>query len=288
MRFSKTELKVLLQISLGKRQVSEVAEALDKDPSQIYRIIKNLEKKGYAELNKGIILPSENTHVNLLLQEISRRPNIINNLSGSGMKLFTTLLEPKSVSEIIKETGIKRSTIFYKLKEATKNSFINTVEEKYFFNEKIWPKVREFLVELKKHEETTDKRIPGGAVIYFKNKDEIIFSTKIECDAALTGFSAYENFGIKLLTVDYTYYLPKKTLTKNEVFLHSLYRAEKERDTRDFILIALFYLKHKNELADIKHEIIYNINKVLQGEKIKYYPSIAEIKDRADVYDIKI
>ena len=192
------------------------------------------------------------------------------------------------VSEIIKETGIKRSTIFYKLKEATKNSFINTTEEKYFFNEKIWPKVREFLIELKKHEETTDKRIPAGAVIYFKNKDEIVFSTKIECDAALTGFSAYENFGIKLLTVDYTYYLPKKTLTKKEVFLHSLYRAEKEGDARDYTLTALFYLKHKNDLIEIKHEIIDNINKVLQGEKIKYYPSLAEIKDRADVYDIKI
>ena len=288
MRFSKTELKVLLQVALGKRQVSEVAVALDKDPSQVYRIIKSLEKKGYAELDKGIIIPSENTHVNLLLQEISRHPNIINNLSGSGMNLFTTLLEPKSISEIIKETEIKRSTIFYKLKEATKNSFINAIEGKYFFNEKIWPKVMEFLVEFKKHEETTDKRIPAGAAIYFKNKDEIVFSTKIECDAALTGFSAYENFGIKLLTVDYTYYLPKKTLTKKEVFLHSLYRAEKEGDTRDFILIALFYLKHKNELTEIKHEIIDNINKVLQGEKIKYYPSLAEIKDRADVYDIKI
>ena len=288
MRFSKTELKVLLQVALGKKQVSEVALALNKDPSQIYRILKSLEKEGYAELDKGIILPSENTHVNLLLQEVSRRPNIINNLSGSGIKLFIAILEPKLVSEIIKETGIKRSTIFYKLKEATKNSFINTTEEKYFFNEKIWPKVREFLIELKKHEETTDKRIPAGAVIYFKNKDEIVFSTKIECDAALTGFSAYENFGIKLLTVDYTYYLPKKTLTKKEVFLHSLYRAEKEGDARDYTLIALFYLKHKNDLIEIKHEIIDNINKVLQGEKIKYYPSLAEIKDRADVYDIKI
>ena len=288
MWFSKTELKVLWQIAIGKKLVSEVALALNKDPSQIYRILKSLEKKGYAKLEKGIIFSSENTHVNILLQELSRRPNIVNNLSGCGIKLFTSLLEPKSISQIILETGIKRSTVFYKLKEAAKNSFINTNGKKYFFNEAIWPRVKEFLLELKKYEETSDKRIPPGAVIYFKNEDEIVFSTKIECCAQLTGFSAYEQFGIKLLTIDYTYYLPKKKLSKQEVFLHSLYRAEKEGDARDLILIALFYLKHKRYLKNIKHEIIDNIIKVLDGENVKYYPTLAEIKDRAEVYGIKV
>src|SRR3989338_8423788 len=205
MRFSKTELKVLWQAAMGKRQVSEIALALNKDKSKIYRILKSLEKKGFAALGNGIIALSENTGVNILLQELSRRPNIIDNLSGCGIKLFTAILEPKSVYQIIKETGIKRSTVFHKLKEAARNSFVNTSEKKYFFNEKIWPKVKEFLIELKKYEETADRRVPPGAVIYHRNKNEIVFSTKIECDAALTGFSAYRRFSIKLLPVDYNY-----------------------------------------------------------------------------------
>jgi len=288
MRFSKTELKVLGQLALGKRRISEIALALKKDSSQIYRILKSLDGKGYARLEKSLIVPSENTHVNILLQEISRRQNIVNNLSGCGINLFTTILEPKTVTQIINEAGIKRSTVFYKLKEAAKNSFINTSGDKYFFNNKIWPKVGEFLIELKKHEGSADKRVPPGAVIYHKNEDEIIFSTRIEWDAALTGFSAYEKFGIKLLTVDYNYYLPKKALSKKEVFLHSLFRAEKEGDAKDFAFIALFYFKHKKDLKGIRHEIVDNINKIVKGEIIKYYPSLAEIKDRADVYDIKI
>ncbi|MBI4440011.1 hypothetical protein HY638_03490 [Candidatus Woesearchaeota archaeon] len=286
MRFSKTELRVLWQTAIGKRQVSQIALALNKDQSQIYRIIKTLEKKGFATLEKGIITPLENTHVSILLQELSRRPNIADNLSGCGIKLFTAILEPKSVFQITKETGIKRSTVFYKLKEAARNSFINVSEKRYFLNGKIWPKVKEFLIESKKYGETNDKRIPPGAVIYYKNEKEVVFSTKTECDASLTGFSAYEQFGIKLLPVDYMYYLPKRTLTKQEVFLHSLYRAEKEGDARDFILIALFYLKHKKEFKGVRHGIIDNINKVLQGEKVMYYPTLAEIKERAEVYDI--
>ncbi|NQV09255.1 hypothetical protein HQ529_05370 [Candidatus Woesearchaeota archaeon] len=288
MRFSKTELRVLEQIALGKRQVLEVATALNKDKSQIYRIIRNLQKKGFAELKNKEIKPSQATHIQLLLQELGRQSSFIDHLVGCGITFYTFILEPKTIDEIIKETGIKRSTIFYKIKKALRNSFIRPIENKYQFNGMFWPKIGEFLVELKKYEETNDKRIPPGAVIYYKTKDKIVFSTKAEYDATLTGFSAYDQFGIKLLTIDYTYYLPKKKLTKQEVFLHSIYRAKKDGGIRNLILVALFYLKYKKDLTKIKYEIIDNLNKVLHGEKVKNYPSLSEIKDRAEVYDIKI
>jgi len=288
MRLSKTELKVILKLASGEKTVSEIALSLNKNVSQIYRILKKLEDKGFARLERGEILPSENTHANILLQELSRNPNIITNLSGCGIQLFTAILEPKKVSEIIKETGIKRSTVFYKLQEATNSSLVNSNEGKYFFNEEIWPKIKEFLAELERYEENIDKRIPSGASIYFKNDEKIVFSTKSECDATLTGFSAYKDFGIKIYTTDNNYCLPKRNLTKQEVFLHSIYRAEKEGDARDYTLIALFYVKYKNALAKIKNDIISNIDKVLHGEKIKHYPSLAEMREKADVYNIKI
>ena len=288
MRFSKTELKVLEQVALGKRHVMEVATDLKKDKSQIYRTINNLKKKGFAELKEKVIVPSKATHVQILLQELARQPSFINHLLGCGIKFYTFILEPKTVGEIITSTGIKRSTIFYKLKKAMRNSFISKIGNKYQFNGKFWPKICEFLIELKKYEETNDKRTPPGAVIYYKSKDEIVFSTKAEADAELTGFSAYGLCGIKLFTVDNTYYLPKKKLTKKEVFLHSLYRAEKEKNIQNLILIALFYVKYKKNLTAIRHEIIDNLKKVIKGEKVRNYPSLPGIKDRADIYDIKI
>lgn len=288
MKFSKTELRVLEQVALGKKQVSEVAVALNKDKSQIYRIIRSLKKKGFAELKDKEIKPFQATHVQILLQELSRQPSFIDHLSGCGIAFYTFILEPKTVAEIIIGTDIKRSTIFYKLKKALRNSFIKTLGNKYQFNGKFWPKIKEFLIELKKYGETNDARIPPGSVIHYKYKDEIVFSSKAEFDATLTGFSAYGQFGIKLLTRDYSYHLPQKKLTKKDVFLHSLYRTEKERSIQNLILVALFYVKHKKELTKIKHEIIDNLNKVLKGEKVKNYPSLYEIKDRADVYEIEI
>ena len=164
MRFSKTELKLLEQVALGKTQVLEVAIALRKDKSQIYRIIKNLQEKGFAELKNKEIKPTQFTHVQLLLQELGRQPSFIDHLSGCGIKLYTFILEPKTIKEIINKTEIKRSTIFYKIKKALKNSFIKSVGNKYQFNGKFWYKIKEFLIELEKYERTNDKRIPPGEI----------------------------------------------------------------------------------------------------------------------------
>ena len=288
MRFSKTELKVLEQVALGKRQVLEIAIALNKDKSQVYRVIKTLEQKGFLNLKNKEIHPSESTHVQLLLQQLSRQSSFIEDISGCGLKLYLFILKPKSIEEIIKATGIKPSTIFYKIKIGRRKSFVKTVENKYLFNSKFWKGLNEFFIELKKYEETYDKRIPPGSVIYYKTKEEIVFSTKVEYDAILTGFSAYESYGIKIYPIDNNYYLPRKKLSKKDVFIHSLYRCEKDKSIQLLIILTLFYVKYKKELLKMHHEILDNISSVLQGNKIEGYPTHAEIKDRADVYDIKL
>ncbi|MBN2422381.1 hypothetical protein JXB41_04075 [Candidatus Woesearchaeota archaeon] len=289
MRFSKTELQLLEQVALGKKQVLEIAQALNKDKSQIYRIIKSLEQKGFLSLKNKAIEPSELLHVQLLLRELSRQSSFIDDISGCGLTLYLYILDtPRSIEEITKATGIRPNTIFYKIRIARRKSFIKTIDGKYLFNGELWKGLKEFFAELKKYEKAYDKRIPPGSVIYYKTKEEIVFSTKAEYNAALTGFSAYGIYGIKIYPVDNNYYLPKKRLSKKEVFVHSLYRCEKEKTIQNLILLALFYVKYKKELSKIHHEILDNINKVIQNNKIEGYPTLSEIRDRAEMYDIKL
>ena len=94
--------------------------------------------------------------------------------------------------------------------------------------------------------------------------------------------------GIKLLLPLHYYYLPKKTLSVQEVFLHSLCIAQKEKDARSYIYIALFYLKHRAVLEHIEHPVLQQIKAVLIGERVVGYPTLVEIQDRADVYDIRL
>lgn len=287
MKLSKTELQMLAEIA-KKTKIISIAKALEKSKSQIYRTAKKLAKKGFISVNKGNCVPAKTTHVSLMIQLLGEYPSVIEPLSDSGIKILTALLNPKSIEEITQETGIKRAYVFRKIKQAKAISLVKTKNGKYFLNKKLWKKAEDFLKELKKHEETTDERIPSGSKIFFKNKKEIVFSSKEELDASLTAFSAYEIYGIKILTITNYYYLPKKKLNKRKIFTHSLYVAEKEFEIRHIIFIALFYTKHKKSLSRIKHPILENIKKIIKGQNILKYPSLEEIKDKAEVYNIRV
>jgi len=143
-------------------------------------------------------------------------------------------------------------------------------------------------LEYKKHEETTDPRVPTNSIIYHKNQNEIVFSNKTDLDAVLSGFSAYEKHGIKILLTTNYYYLPTKSLSKQEIFRHSLYITQKEKNIRNLTFICLFYLKNKNDLLSIKHPITDKIRQILKGKNIQNYPTLEEIKEKAEIYDIRI
>ncbi len=287
MQLSKTEILMLEQVAKGNKLIKTLALALNIKERRIYTISKNLAKKGLIERIKGAIKPKEALHINLFLQLLADFPNLAPVLSDSGIPIFTALLNPLTIEEISKETGFKKTIIYNKIQEANKRSIIKKIKSAFKLNKKIWAKLIDLLIELKKYELLTDERIPASSTIYYKKDKEIVFSSKEETDAVKTAFSAYEKYGIKILTVKNYYYLPKKELTKKDILKHSLYIIEKEKGIRNIIFVALFYAKYKKELK-IKHKILKNIDTILAKGKIKGYPSYQEIKDRSEVYKIKV
>lgn len=287
MQLSKTEILLLEQVAKGNKAVKSLALALKVKERRIYAIITKLVEKEFIRRINGDIEPKDTLHVKLFLQVLIDYPNVTPALSDSGLPILTSLLKSSSIDEITDETGFKKTAIYTKIGEARKRSILIKTHSTYRLNNKIWGKLIEFLKELNKYESITDTRIPASATIYYKKNNEIIFASKEETDAEKTAFSAYEKYGIKLLTIKNYYYLPKKTLTKEEVLRHSLYIVEKEKDIRNLIFIALFYAKFKSEFK-IKHEILMNISAVLAKGTVKGYPGYQEIKDRAEVYGIEV
>ena len=287
MELTKGEILVLEQVSKGNKSLKEIALALKKSKSQAYVYVKNLAGKSLIELINGDIEPKRMYHISLLLQVLSKIPNLMPILEGPGMPIFTAMLKPSTIEEISSETGYKKTAIYKRLQEARKRSLVRKKLTAFEINYKMWAGLKEMLEELKKYELKTDNRIPASAIIYYKKGDEVIFSSKEEVDAVKTAFSAYQDYGIGLLTITHFYCLPKKMLNKEDILKHSLYIAEKDMDTRYLIFIALFYAKYKKELK-IKHPILMNISAVLAGGDVKGYPTYQEIKDRAEVYKIRV
>jgi hypothetical protein len=289
MRLSQIELKTLEQIAQGNNGIKEIARNLNRDISRIYKTKQELIKKDLLQFSDGRLEPKRHTYIVLFLQLLSHYPNLIPLLSESGIPILSALLTYNTIAEIEEHTDVKKSMIYRKIQQAIRISVVIQADKKiYTLNEKVWKDLIIFLEEVKKHEETTDLRIPVNSTIYYKTSKEIIFSNKNKFQASLTGFSAYYQFNIKLLLPTNYYYLPEKTLTKEEVFTHSLYITQKETIIRNLTLIGLFYLKYRNELQEIRHPLIERIKLVLKGETIKGYPTVEEIVEKAEIYGIKL
>lgn len=288
MSLNKTELEVLTQTAEEKIYVKQIARTLNKSESQIYRTINSLVKKDILAKTKEGIVPIKNTHVSLLLQILNKHPQLTGILFDSAITILISLFSPKKVSEVAKETSLKEITIYKATEKFRRFSIVRKDKNRYFFNNLLWGDLKEFLKAYEQYNLTTDPRVPANSVIYYKNSSEIVYSNLGKQKAALTAFSAYEQYGIKLLTITNYYYLPAKKLFAKEIFIHSLYVVEKEKDVRNLTFIGLFYLKNKEKLRGIKHIILESLNQVLEGRKIDGYPTLNELKETAEVYDIQI
>jgi DNA-binding MarR family transcriptional regulator len=288
MELTTSELEALNSIAENNEKAANLAKALGKSKAQTYRIIKSLEKKDFIEFSKAKIHPKKQTHITLLLQILKNNEEMRKLLAYSGIKILEALLTPKAICQIIKETGLKKAEIYKKLNRAWLISAVRKNGRYYKINTLVWPKLEEFLTEFFKYEQTIDARIPAEALIYLKNNKEVLYSSINEQDAAKTSFSVFGEYGIKLLGNETFYYLPKRKLSKKEIFIHSLIICEKRKEVRFFIYSSLFYLKFKNELKRIKNPVLSNIKSILSGKSVDGYPSLYEIKEKAELYDIRI
>jgi hypothetical protein len=113
----------------------------------------------------------------------------------------------------------------------------------------------------------------------------VLFKSLRPQDATFTSLSAYEDYGIELFLRDNYYTLPKRELSIQEIFIHSLDSAW---ESSQKLFCVLFYLKNRDKLEGIDHPMMKDLKAVLQGEKIKGYPTLEDIEDRTDLYDIKL
>jgi DNA-binding HxlR family transcriptional regulator len=203
-------------------------------------------------------------------------------LADSGLILLQLLEQPKTLGELAQKAGISVQSAYRYLRHFANRGII---KNNYAINTELWPDALQFIAALKLHSGPAEFRIPASAKIYLLEPKKVIFSTDLPVVAELTSFSRYSEFGIHIIEAEKFYRLPKKKLTLRGVFLDSLDCAT---STRRRIICTLFYLKHKERLAGITHPELDNIRKTLKGKKIKGYPAIGEIKERAGLYDIKL
>lgn len=203
--------------------------------------------------------------------------------------LYSLDQKPKSVETLSRETGIPGKTVYYYLKDLIRLGIVRKTRTNrgylYAFNYLFWGALKDFVTSLQEHR--LRLLVPRDALVIKSYRDAILFKSIRSQDASRTSFSAYRDYGIDLSLMDNYYTLPKRELSIKEIFIHSLDSADVLQQR---LFCILFYLKNRDrlELESVDHPVIKDIQAVLHGKRIKGYPTLDEIRDRAELYDIEI
>jgi hypothetical protein len=292
MRFSQNDVRALTFIAGSEDPVnpSTLREEFGLRRETVSRLLTHLVEMGLVERSgrEAILAATLPAEAFKKLYYSHRASPLQKILSLRRVELLSRLDQtPKSLEALVKETGMPGDTLYGYLKGFLRLGVVSRSKSGkaycYSFNSKLWQELKDFVTALTEYQVLS--LVPREALPIKSYGNSVLFKSIRPQDATPTSFSAYEDYGIELGLRDNYYILPKRALSIQEVFIHSLDSAG-ELSQRLFCI--LFYLKNKDKLDAIDHPMMKDLNAVLQGERIRGYPTLEDIKDRTDLYDIKL
>jgi len=278
MRLNRNEINALLLITSSQSALRplDINAHLGLRRGSVSRIITQLRDKGLVDREDSEIVlaraPPADSFKRLYYAHRASPFQLL--LADGRIELLSRLDQStKSAKELHEETGIPLKTVYYYLHDLARLGVAVTTRKGkhslYSFNYVYWGALKDFVSALQEYDKS--RLVPREALIIKIYKDSVLFKSLRVQDATPTSFSAYT--------------LPKRELSIEEVFIHSLDSAE-GRSQRLFCI--LFYLRNRDKLQSVLHPMVKEIRAVLQGEKVKGYPSMEDIEDRAEMYGIEL
>ncbi|MCL1984141.1 MAG: hypothetical protein FWG58_01925 [Methanomassiliicoccaceae archaeon] len=287
--FSETELKILSDISRGNDTVPRLIENTGRSRAQIYKVLNSLRKKKTLRLDEGRIILENKTHISLLINVLRRLHRSYGTISNDGMDIIAELtVGPVSVKELTERTGINQRTVSRKISKMASMSMVRKNDGKYSLNQRAWPDLYELAASYHSYLKNNDPRAIQGSKIYYVSKELVVFSSDSEADYTKTAFSRYTELGIEIgLRTNY-YCDLKRDLSVPDVFLHSLHIISNNKDWWLMMMALIFYVKFRDELKGVDHKMKDEMDAVLTGSSVEGWVPINEMRERADMYGVRL
>ena len=286
--FSKTELKMLSDVGRGSDTIESLIGTSEISWSQVYKTVRSLKKKDVLRASEGKVFAENKTHVALLMNVLRSSHDSYHALSDRGLDILAELIVPHTMKELSETLEMHQTTVSRKLKDLRSLSMIGKENGKYFLNRKFWPELLELAESYSSYKKNIDLRAIPGSKIYHSSDDLVVFSNDSEAGYRKTAFSKYTEFGIKIREITYFYCDLDHEPSLSEVFLHSLYVISVDDDWSRKMIALIFYVKFKDELTGIEHEMKDEMDRVLSGSEVKGWVPLNEMRERADMYGVKL
>lgn len=254
MRLSKPMIQIFTNVARGVNTIEELAQSQNKSLNWISEVLQELTVEGFitkqanyfVKRSRKIIEIAGTIHAQKLKEIILHYNTILfeDILADSKILFLTAISQDWITLDIASQlSDVSIYTIQRYTRALQNRGIIIKKNSLYTINEKAWPGLKEFLTAYRNY-------MTINGVIKWKYQHEIIMqvSSEQKIDGSITGLANYDSFGVQVLTIKSLYVLPKREISKEETFIHSLYEVE---DPRTLHLALTFFIKNKLSLKKL-------------------------------------
>lgn len=297
MKIGKSLIKTVVAIAKGNYDLVSISKHTKLVKSWIPNLITQLINLGLCKkIRKGFSVKyymSDSSLAQKFIKFINMEPqfDFEQYLSGLNLRiLMFCTFSPKTSKIIAKNLNTSVKAIQNRISLMQRIGLLTRDNHNLIIvNEKMYSSLIEFLKEFRMF-------CIKNANILWKFEDKVLFEVRDEkyLEGVLTGFCLYPHLKIPLYLNVFACYLPKKKLSKEEIFIHSILQID---HTRLVLLALTFYLKHrlnKKKLQDLAIEYdcierLKDLDRLLKQEKTTELSFIKEkeIKEFLKEYDVE-
>lgn len=295
---NETAIALLKAVREGHSDPKELMDIVKLGKTQFYDLVKNLTSQDYLEKADSAIQFKANTKT-ILFRDVASKYNIEKLLHDSNEIIFYNLTEPKTIEEIQRTTNVSLRTVERAVSELESIGVIRRGENNAI---QLDPS-KEPVYLLAKYLKTEYERrqIEEYAEVVYQNHLAVLKKVPKgkRAEGELTGFSLFTDYGIEYHTTHDYYVKQESALKLEEILIHAVIAASKDKDKNAMTVAILFYLKNRDKMNTTeirsvarKYGIIHvwlDIESFVRGNEIKnaeLFSPREEFVEKAQLYEI--
>ncbi len=242
-------ITLLKAVRDGVLKPKELMKVIGVKEWQFNNLIKDLANQDYIEKRTDSTVTFRTNSKTILFRDVASRLDVERLLHDSNELVFQSLTEPKTINDIQASTRLSLRTVQRAVSELESIGAVRRDDETgrvglnrdheplYLFAEYLKTEHEKKHVEpyaeiIHQDRARTLKKVPKGKRV----------------DGELTGFSLFPEYGVEYHTT-HDYYIKQDTpLQLEEVLIHAVLAASKEKDKHSMVMAMVFYLKNKQRL----------------------------------------
>ncbi len=248
MKLTTPMIKAFAHIAHGVSTIESLARAEHKSLNRITEIVQDLGKEGFIVKKRNPRLKGSRLSIevastihavklrNIMIEYSSIHFEEI--LADSKILFLAAVCEDwMDIPTATRLSKISRYAIDRYRPRLKNRGVIIRQKNLYKVNELAWHSLKEFLIAYKNYSQL-------NGIVQWKYQDDILLEVDREnlIQGTVTGLADYDRYGVQVGTVTFLCALPKREVSKEELFVHSLFEID---DPRTLHLALTFYLKNK-------------------------------------------